>query len=74
MNRVKLIPMEHPNQLNPSEPASEEHLKANTTALGPSENQPKSAETQGTKKLSKEEQMAKFEEAMKNEDWGHQPC
>ncbi|MBT6239121.1 MAG: hypothetical protein HOI50_12275 [Verrucomicrobia bacterium] len=26
------------------------------------------------KKLSKEEQMAKFEEAMKNEDWGHQPC
>jgi hypothetical protein len=25
-------------------------------------------------KLSPEEQMAKFEEAMKNEDWGHQPC
>jgi hypothetical protein len=24
--------------------------------------------------LNKEEQMAQFEEAMKNEDWGHQPC
>ena len=24
--------------------------------------------------LTPEEQMAKFEEAMKNEDWGHQPC
>lgn len=25
-------------------------------------------------KLSKEEQMAQFEEALKEEDWGHQPC
>ena len=24
--------------------------------------------------LSKEEQMARFEEALKDEDWGHQPC
>jgi len=23
---------------------------------------------------SPEEQMAEFEEALKNEDWGHQPC
>jgi hypothetical protein len=26
------------------------------------------------KKLSKEEQMAAFEEDLKNNDWGHQPC
>ena len=25
-------------------------------------------------KLDKEEQMAQFEEALKNSDWGHQPC
>ena len=24
--------------------------------------------------LSREEQMARFEEALKEEDWGHQPC
>lgn len=24
--------------------------------------------------LSKEEQMARFEDALKDEDWGHQPC
>ncbi|MDC0267750.1 hypothetical protein OAK97_00410 [bacterium] len=28
----------------------------------------------GLASLSDEEQMAQFEEAMKNEDWGHQPC
>jgi len=27
-----------------------------------------------SEELSPEEQMAKFEEEMKNEDWGHQPC
>ena len=26
------------------------------------------------KELTPEEQMAAYEEAMKNEDWGHQPC
>ena len=24
--------------------------------------------------LSAEEQLARFEEALKNDDWGHQPC
>ena len=27
-----------------------------------------------SEELTPEEQMAKFEEEMKNEDWGHQPC
>jgi len=31
-------------------------------------------EKKDPKKLSKEEQMALFEESLKNEDWGHQPC
>lgn len=26
------------------------------------------------KELSREEQLAQFEEALKEEDWGHQPC
>ena len=29
---------------------------------------------QAKKKLTPEEQMAAFEKAMKEEDWGHQPC
>ncbi len=27
-----------------------------------------------TAELSKEEQMAQYEEALKESDWGHQPC
>ena len=30
--------------------------------------------TRPEKKLTPEEQMAAFEKAMKEEDWGHQPC
>ena len=30
--------------------------------------------TDDVKELTPEEQMAAFEEEMKNEDWGHQPC
>ena len=26
------------------------------------------------KKLSPEEQLAEYEESLKNDDWGHQPC
>ena len=33
------------------------------------------AETDGAQpKMSREEQLAQFEEALKEEDWGHQPC
>lgn len=32
------------------------------------------AEDPATGELSPEEQMAAFEEALKDEDWGHQPC
>jgi hypothetical protein len=34
-----------------------------------------SAETEDAQpKMSREEQLAQFEEALKEEDWGHQPC
>jgi hypothetical protein len=66
--------MDHLNQSNPLEPASDSDHKANKAELGTSGNQPTPPNTEETKKLTKEEQMAKFEEAMKNEDWGHQPC
>jgi len=29
---------------------------------------------EGAPKLTPEEQMARYEEALKEEDWGHQPC
>jgi len=34
----------------------------------------KSDAPEAKKVLTKEEQMAAFEKAMKEEDWGHQPC
>ncbi len=49
------------------EPASEDNL---------AENSSKDEESTSTEKsvLSPEEQMAQFEDALKEEDWGHQPC
>ena len=35
---------------------------------------PKGGEADTAKKLSAEEQMAAYEDALKEEDWGHQPC
>jgi hypothetical protein len=40
---------------------------ANADASAPGDEKPKA-------KLTPEEQMAAFEKAMKEEDWGHQPC
>jgi len=39
--------------------------------------QPKPAEAQEAnpvEEMSEEEQLAAYEEEMKNSDWGHQPC
>ncbi len=33
-----------------------------------------SSEASDKAKLDSEEQMAQWEEALKNDDWGHQPC
>lgn len=54
----------HENGKNPSNPNDQGSSKLSGST----------SESAQPKKLSKEEQMAKFEEAMKNEDWGHQPC
>ena len=66
--------MNNQDRPNPKELSPEETLKANSVHGKSSESQPTSNEKDDVKPLSKEEQMAKFEEAMKNEDWGHQPC
>ncbi|NRB74996.1 MAG: hypothetical protein HRU46_11615 [Verrucomicrobiales bacterium] len=50
-----------------SESANEDHQETPP----PHEEKEKSAENS---ELSPEEQMAAFEEALKNSDWGHQPC
>ncbi len=31
-------------------------------------------DAKAVEELSPEEQLARYEEAMKNDDWGHQPC
>jgi hypothetical protein len=33
-----------------------------------------SGETKPVEEMSEEEQLAAYEEEMKNSDWGHQPC
>ena len=35
---------------------------------------PASESSADPKALTPEEQMAKFEESLKEDDWGHQPC
>lgn len=42
-----------------------------STQSSPAPQNPKNIDSTS---LSKEEQMARFEEALKDEDWGHQPC
>jgi len=37
-------------------------------------NRPAADQRAEVTKLTAEEQMARFEEALKQEDWGHQPC
>jgi hypothetical protein len=67
--------MNHQNRSIPKESVPDEGITKQNPDDTNSSGQPGS--TKGSapeKKLTKEEQMAKFEEAMKNEDWGHQPC
>lgn len=43
-------------------------------AIPPSATSEAAATPESVKQLSKEEQMAAFEEDLKYNDWGHQPC
>ncbi|MGI9244321.1 MAG: hypothetical protein ACR2RV_26215 [Verrucomicrobiales bacterium] len=55
------------------EPANED--KPKPVAEGGAAAVPAETEAvQAKKKLTPEEQMAAYEKAMKEEDWGHQPC
>jgi hypothetical protein len=56
-------------------PAPEGSSAAKAAALPPC--QPKDAtqnESTSPKKLTADEQMALYEKALKEDDWGHQPC
>ena len=57
------------------EPSNEDKPTEETAAEATAKSDPKKEKTdQPKKKLTPEEQMAAFEKAMKEEDWGHQPC
>jgi len=67
--------MNHQNRSIPKESVPDEGMhKLNSNDMSSSGQPGSTTGSAPQKKLSKEEQMAKFEEAMKNEDWGHQPC
>ncbi len=55
------------------EPASEDKPKP-ITQDEPAPTPAKHGDGEPAAKLTPEEQMAAFEKAMKEEDWGHQPC
>ena len=40
----------------------------------PGSNPQNTSGTQSAKKLTAEEQMERYEESLKETDWGHQPC
>jgi hypothetical protein len=58
----------------PLPPKNEIGESNKTTAGVPSGANGESLGGSDVSKLSKEEQMARFEEALKESDWGHQPC
>lgn len=61
---VSLIPMNQPH--DPEKAAENDNKKQESVDHQDS--------NLGSIKMSKEEQMAQFEEQLKEEDWGHQPC
>lgn len=54
-----------PKKSNPKEGAEKSEMK-------PSSDPPDQERPVG--ELSPEEQLARYEESLKNDDWGHQPC
>jgi len=65
----------------PSNPEADQAKASSTKAKKQSDLQAPSTgagdvqmSTEEMNNLSPEEQLARFEEAMKNDDWGHQPC
>jgi len=46
----------------------------NPTPTGATPGAPAASESVPPKKLTREEQMALYEDDLKNSDWGHQPC
>lgn len=57
---------------NPNEPSISGPEPADGTCK--QESKSESADPPSKKELSPEEQMALYEESLKETDWGHQPC
>lgn len=51
-----------------------ENKPAEMAATEPAEDRSESESESEVRELSEAEQMALYEEALKEEDWGHQPC
>ena len=61
----------------PSDSGDSPEPETTATSSDPAKGAPpeaQEADPQAKKSLTPEEQMAAFEKAMKEEDWGHQPC
>jgi len=52
----------------------DEALAAKTAARAAIIEAAEAGDAEALKKLTKEEQMALYEKALKEDDWGHQPC
>lgn len=58
-----------------SEPTPIEETEPEAPAPGSGKKEAQTESSEKAKKpLTKEEQMALYEKALKEEDWGHQPC
>jgi hypothetical protein len=62
-----MVPASDPKESSPPPPI------APATAKAP-ESDPKKESAEVTPPLTPEEQMARFEAELKEQDWGHQPC
>ena len=68
---------ENPDSANAGDPAPDPNdAKASQPALpgGTNAGSPKAGKPIPADELTEEEQMALYEEALKEDDWGHQPC
>jgi len=66
------MPDEPRNKTTP--PESERRTPPRPDAKEPQRAESETGAPPPTKELTPEEQMARFEDALKEEDWGHQPC
>lgn len=66
--------MNEENKAN--DPPNERKVQTDQSTSDPTNSTPPTTDASSSdgETLSKEEQMARYEESLKDEDWGHQPC